>query len=96
MKQPRNPWSDGPEFVTQCLIESNSNFTYEVILSDEEGTLWWHAHSEWTRATVYGALVIRPGEDRDYPFSTPDGEEVIILGTSIYPRSIYSPANLLK
>ncbi|KAM4123441.1 hypothetical protein ACB094_01G159600 [Castanea mollissima] len=38
--QPRNPWSDGPEYITQCPIEPGSNFTYEIIFSDEEGTLW--------------------------------------------------------
>ncbi|KAK7844303.1 laccase-14 [Quercus suber] len=54
VKQPRNPWSDGPENITQCPIKPRKNFTYEVIFSDEEGTLWWHAHSDWTRATVHG------------------------------------------
>ncbi|GKE92218.1 laccase-15-like protein, partial [Tanacetum coccineum] len=30
----------------------------------EVGTLWWHAHSDWSRATVHGAIVVqpRPGE----------------------------------
>ncbi|GKU90805.1 hypothetical protein SLEP1_g4756 [Rubroshorea leprosula] len=60
VKQPRNPWSDGPENVTQCPIQPGKSFTYDVILSDEIGTLWWHAHSGWSRATVHGALVILP------------------------------------
>ncbi|KAM5584226.1 hypothetical protein ABKV19_003868 [Rosa sericea] len=55
--QPRNPWSNGPEYITQCPIKPGSNFTYEVIFSEEEGTLWWHAHSEWTRASVHGAML---------------------------------------
>ncbi|VAI84229.1 unnamed protein product [Triticum turgidum subsp. durum] len=45
--QPRNPWSDGPEYITQCPIRPGGNFTYRVILSEEEGTLWWHAHSDY-------------------------------------------------
>ncbi|XP_024178777.2 laccase-14 [Rosa chinensis] len=79
--QPRNPWSDGPEYVTQCPIEPKTNFTYEVIFSDEEGTLWWHAHSDWTRASVHGAIVVMPLEETGFPFAEPDGEELIIFGS---------------
>ncbi|XP_022766575.1 putative laccase-9 [Durio zibethinus] len=79
VKQPRNPWSDGPEFVTQCPIQPGTNFTYEVILSDEIGTLWWHAHSDWTRGSVQGAFVILPAENETYPFPTPDADQTIIL-----------------
>ena len=80
MKQPRNPWSDGPENITQCPIKPGKNFTYEVIFSDEEGTLWWHAHSDWTRATVHGAIVILPEVKTTYPFPKPVAEQVLILG----------------
>ncbi|KAG6625912.1 putative laccase-9 [Carya illinoinensis] len=79
--QPRNPWSDGPEYITQCPIEAGSNFTYEVIFSDEEGTLWWHAHSDWTRASVHGAIVVMPNNDTGFPFPQPDGEEILVLGS---------------
>ncbi|XP_059453482.1 laccase-14-like [Corylus avellana] len=81
VKQPRNPWSDGPEYITQCPIEAGSNFTYEVIFSDEEGTLWWHAHSDWTRASVHGAIVVSPATETSRPFPEPDGEEIIVLGS---------------
>uniref|UniRef100_N1QUV9 Laccase n=1 Tax=Aegilops tauschii TaxID=37682 RepID=N1QUV9_AEGTA len=40
--QPRNPWSDGPEYITQCPIRPGGNFTYRVILSEEDGE-WWNA-----------------------------------------------------
>ncbi|KAK8601957.1 hypothetical protein V6N12_051779 [Hibiscus sabdariffa] len=79
VKQPRNPWSDGPEFVTQCPIQPGTNFTYEVILSDEIGTLWWHAHSDWTRGSVHGAFIILPAEHETYPFHLPRAEQTIIL-----------------
>ncbi|KAM3729850.1 hypothetical protein ACB098_12G041900 [Castanea mollissima] len=79
--QPRNPWSDGPEYITQCPIEPKSNFTYEIIFSDEEGTLWWHAHSDWTRHSVHGAIVILPKEETGYPFLQPDGEEILVFGS---------------
>ncbi|GMH20676.1 hypothetical protein Nepgr_022517 [Nepenthes gracilis] len=81
VKQPRNPWSDGPEYVAQCPIQPGNNFTYEIILSDEEGTLWWHAHSDWTRATVHGPIFIYPPENKTYPFSTPDAEIPIVLAS---------------
>jgi hypothetical protein len=84
VKQPRNPWLDGPEYVTQCPIEPGSNFTYEVIFSNEEGTLWWHAHSDWTQASVHGAIVILPVIGTTYPFPKPDEEEIIVLGMPIF------------
>ncbi|KAJ0024436.1 hypothetical protein Pint_07816 [Pistacia integerrima] len=78
---PSNPWSDGPENITQCPIGPGTNFTYEVILSTEEGTLWWHAHSDWTRATVHGAIVILPARGKYYPFPKPYKEQIIILAS---------------
>ncbi|XP_021819124.1 laccase-15-like [Prunus avium] len=81
VKQPRNPWSDGPENITQCPIPVGTNFTYEINFSTEEGTLWWHAHSDWTRATVYGAIIILPADNTTYPFATPDAQETLILGS---------------
>ncbi|XP_059453493.1 laccase-14-like [Corylus avellana] len=82
ISQPRNPWSDGPVYITQCPIEPGSNFTYKVILSTEEGTLWWHAHSDWTRSSVHGAIVVYPIEGTTYPYPKPDDEEILVLGTS--------------
>lgn len=52
----------------------------KVIFSTEEGTLWWHAHSDWSRATVYGAIVIYPRLGTTYPFTQPYQEVPIILG----------------
>ncbi|KAM0892327.1 hypothetical protein ACQ4PT_025825 [Festuca glaucescens] len=78
--QPRNPWSDGPAYITQCPIQPGSKFTYRIILSEEEGTLWWHAHSDFDRATVHGAIVIHPRRGAAYPFRKPDKEMPIILG----------------
>ncbi|KAL7137822.1 hypothetical protein ABFS83_10G119300 [Erythranthe nasuta] len=50
---PRYPWSDGPEYITQCPIRPGSTFRQKIVLSDEVGTLWWHAHSDWSRATPF-------------------------------------------
>ncbi|KAK4777914.1 hypothetical protein SAY87_018101 [Trapa incisa] len=81
VKQPRNSWSDGPEYVTQCPIQPGTNFTYEVIFSKEEGTLWWHAHSDWSRSSIHGAIVIYPVNGTNYPFPTPDDEQIFVLGS---------------
>ncbi|XP_076920688.1 laccase-14-like, partial [Bidens hawaiensis] len=80
VKMPRYPWSDGPEFVTQCPIQPGANFSQQVLLSDEEGTLWWHAHSDWSRATVHGLFVILPRLGTTYPFRQPDEEVPVVLG----------------
>jgi laccase len=76
----RTGWSDGPEFVTQCPIRPGKSYTYRFTVTAQEGTLWWHAHSSWLRATVYGALVIRPREGKDYPFEKPSREVPLMLG----------------
>ncbi|GLU06892.1 hypothetical protein SLE2022_238770 [Rubroshorea leprosula] len=79
-RQPRNPWSDGPEYITQCAIQPGARFSQKIIFTTEEGTLWWHAHSEWSRATVHGAVVIYPKLGTSYPFPKPEAEMPIILG----------------
>ncbi|KAG2592969.1 laccase-6-like [Panicum virgatum] len=73
------PWADGPSMVTQCPIRPGSRYTYRFSVSGQEGSLWWHAHSSFLRATVHGALIIRPSAGA-YPFPKPDGEAVVVLG----------------
>ncbi|KAI3749841.1 hypothetical protein L2E82_20458 [Cichorium intybus] len=80
LRQLRNPWADGPEFVTQCPIRPGGSYTYRFTITDQEGTLWWHAHSRWLRATVYGAFVIRPKSGSSYPFPKPKIEFPVVLG----------------
>ncbi|KAL8261433.1 hypothetical protein R6Q59_025482 [Mikania micrantha] len=80
VKLPRYPWSDGPEFITQCPIQPGARFSQKIILSDEEGTLWWHAHSDWSRATVHGLLVVLPKIGTTFPFPKPHAEVPVILG----------------
>lgn len=75
IRQFRNPWSDGPENITQCKIAASKSFTYEVIITDEMGTIWWHAHSDWSRATVHGAFIVLPSPfeyKSPYPSNIPD------------------------
>ncbi|KAK9124631.1 hypothetical protein Sjap_014233 [Stephania japonica] len=80
IRQMRTGWADGPEFVTQCPIRPGGSYTYRFTIEGQEGTLWWHAHSSWLRATVYGALIIHPREGSSYPFTKPKRQTPILLG----------------
>ena len=60
MKQERNPWLDGPEYITRCPIQPENKFTYRVETSVEEGTVRWHAHNGWARTTIHGAIIVYP------------------------------------
>ncbi|XP_052174510.1 laccase-7-like [Diospyros lotus] len=73
-------WADGPDFVTQCPIRPGKSYTYRFNITGQEGTLWWHAHVQFLRATVYGALIIRPRAGHSYPFQKPYREIPILLG----------------
>ncbi|KAF3329224.1 laccase-21-like protein [Carex littledalei] len=98
--QPRDPWSDGPEYITQCPIQVGANFTQRVQITEEEGTVWWHAHSDFDRTTVHGAIVIYPKLKTTYPFPKPDGEFILILGewwnqdvTQVYETAVLTGAD---
>ncbi|XP_057774914.1 laccase-21-like [Salvia miltiorrhiza] len=80
VKMRRYPWSDGTNYVTQCPIRPGQSFRQRMILSDEEGTLWWHAHSDWSRNTVYGAIVILPPITQPFPFPKPHAHLPILIG----------------
>ncbi|CAO1944413.1 unnamed protein product [Urochloa humidicola] len=72
-------WADGANMITQCPIPPSEKFTYVFTITGQEGTLWWHAHASMLRATIHGALIIRPRSGR-YPFPTPHAEIPILLG----------------
>lgn len=78
--QLRTGWADGPEYITQCPIQPGGSYTYRFTIVDQEGTLWWHAHVSWLRATVHGAIVIYPKKGSSYPFPKPKDEATIVLG----------------
>ena len=80
LKQFRNGWADGPAYITQCPIKTGHSYTYDFNVTGQRGTLWWHAHIFWLRATVYGAIVIMPKPGTPFPFPQPHREETIILG----------------
>ncbi|XP_038691482.1 laccase-7-like [Tripterygium wilfordii] len=75
-----SPWADGPSMITQCPIRTGYSFTYKFNITKHEGTLFWHAHDQWLRATVFGLIIIKPRLGHSYPFPTPFREIPIILG----------------
>ncbi|KAK7279752.1 hypothetical protein RJT34_24809 [Clitoria ternatea] len=80
VKQPRNPWTDGPAYITQCPIQPGKKFRQKLVFSTEEGTIWWHAHNDWNRATVHGAIYVYPTKHSSYPFPKPHAQIPIIFG----------------
>ncbi|KAL3654942.1 Laccase-4 [Castilleja foliolosa] len=79
IRQLRTGWADGPAYITQCPIQPGHSYVYNFTVTGQRGTLLWHAHILWLRATVHGALVILPKLGVPYPFPKPDHERVVIL-----------------
>ncbi|KAE8696199.1 Laccase-22 [Hibiscus syriacus] len=80
LKQYRNGWADGPAYITQCPIQTGNSYGYDFNVTGQRGTLWWHAHILWLRATVYGAIVIMPKPGTPFPFTKPNMEQIVVLG----------------
>eukprot|EP00256_Glycine_max_P057951 XP_014625868.1 laccase-4 isoform X3 [Glycine max] len=80
VRQLRTGWADGPAYITQCPILSGQSYLYNFTLTGQRGTLLWHAHVNWLRSTLHGAIVILPKRGVPYPFPKPDKELVVILG----------------
>ncbi|KAH0721621.1 hypothetical protein KY290_005590 [Solanum tuberosum] len=79
VRQLRTGWSDGPAYITQCPIQPGQNYVYNFTITGQRGTLFWHAHILWLRATMHGAIVILPKLGVPYPFPKPDHEAVVVL-----------------
>ncbi|XP_072954188.1 laccase-22-like [Typha angustifolia] len=80
VRQLQTGWADGPAYITQCPIQPGQNYVYNFTIKGQRGTLLWHAHILWLRATVHGAIVILPKPSVPYPFPAPHKEEIVILG----------------
>ncbi|WVZ56443.1 hypothetical protein U9M48_006972, partial [Paspalum notatum var. saurae] len=79
VRQMRTGWSDGPAYVTQCPIQTGQSFVYNFTITGQRGTLLWHAHVSWMRATLYGPIVILPKRGVPYPFPVKPYKEVPII-----------------
>jgi laccase len=80
VRQLRSGWSDGPSYITQCPIRPGQSYAYDFRIVGQRGTLWWHAHFSWLRATLYGPLLILPPRGVPYPFPKPHREVPLMLG----------------
>ncbi|KAL4295640.1 hypothetical protein GQ457_12G009780 [Hibiscus cannabinus] len=80
IRQLRSGWADGPAYVTQCPIQTGQSYVYNFTITGQRGTLFWHAHISWLRATLYGPIVILPKRHASYPFPQPYKEVPIVFG----------------
>jgi len=80
IRQITSGWADGPAYVTQCPIQTNQSYTYNFTIVGQRGTLLWHAHISWLRATIYGPIIILPKHNESYPFQKPYKEIPILFG----------------
>ncbi|XP_052184497.1 laccase-2-like [Diospyros lotus] len=80
IRQLRSGWYDGPAYITQCPIQSGRSYVYNFTITGQRGTLLWHAHISWLRATIYGPIVILPKLNASYPFPKPHKEVPILFG----------------
>lgn len=88
VRQIRSAWADGPAYITQCPIQTGQSYTYNFTITGQRGTLLWHAHISWLRATLYGPIIILPKRNESYPFDKPYREIPILFGNSI-PSCLY-------
>jgi len=80
IRQLGTAWSDGPAYITQCPIQKGQSYTYKFKVDGQVGTLFWHAHISWQRASIHGAFTIYPRKGVPYPFPKPDAEAQILFG----------------
>ncbi|CAI0426048.1 unnamed protein product [Linum tenue] len=85
IRQLRTGWADGPAYITQCPIQPGQSYLYNFTVTGQRGTLLWHAHILWLRATVHGGIVILPKLGVPYPFPAPHKEVVVVLGGFTLP-----------
>eukprot|EP01018_Ginkgo_biloba_P040823 Gb_14614 [translate_table: standard] len=80
IRQLRSAWADGPAYVTQCPIQTGQSYIYNFTITGQRGTLRWHAHISWLRASIYGPIIIYPKKHASYPFPKPHQEIPILFG----------------
>ncbi|GLU02432.1 hypothetical protein SLE2022_196830 [Rubroshorea leprosula] len=94
IRQLRTGWTDGPAYVTQCPIQTGQSYMYNFTITGQRGTLFWHAHISWLRATVCGPFIILPKHGVPYPLPKPHKEVSINFGElfNADPEAIISQA----
>lgn len=80
IRQLQSGWYDGPSYITQCPIQTGQTYVYNFAIVGQRGTLFWHAHISWLRATLYGPIIILPKRGVPYPFPKPYKQVPILFG----------------
>lgn len=82
VRQLRTAWADGPAYITQCPIQTNQSYVHRFQIIGQRGTLFWHAHDSWLRATVHGAFIILKPNKTPFPFRMKHQREIppVVLG----------------
>ncbi|KAL0460339.1 UNVERIFIED_CONTAM: Laccase-17 [Sesamum latifolium] len=74
-------WVGGRTSIRDSVpYSSGQSYVYNFTIIGQRGTLFWHAHISWLRATLYGPIVILPKKNASYPFPKPHKEVPIIFG----------------
>lgn len=75
-------WADGPSHITQCPLRTGQSYVHRFQIIEQRGTLLWHAHQSWLRATIHGAFIILKKNKVAYPFEKPAKIELppLLLG----------------
>ncbi|KAI3514122.1 hypothetical protein L1887_12441 [Cichorium endivia] len=96
IRQLQSGWADGPAYITQCPIQTGQSYVYNFTITGQRGTLWYHAHVSWIRATLYGPIIILPKVNDTYPFVKPYKGVPIIFGEwwNVDPEAVLSQAVL--
>ncbi|XP_065853546.1 laccase-17-like [Euphorbia lathyris] len=80
VRQVQTGWYDGPAYITQCPIGVGQSYVYNFTIIGQRGTLFYHAHMSWLRATLYGPIIILPKLGVPYPFPKPYKQFSILFG----------------
>ncbi|VAI07263.1 unnamed protein product [Triticum turgidum subsp. durum] len=80
VRQLRTGWSDGPAYITQCPVQTGQSYVYNFTITGQRGTLFWHAHVSWMRATLYGPIIILPKSGVPFPFPKPYKDVPVVFG----------------
>ncbi|KAL2633976.1 hypothetical protein R1flu_005455 [Riccia fluitans] len=81
VRQILSGWQDGVAYVTECPLKQGEYFVYNFTVTGQHGTVFWHAHINWLRATVHGAIVVYPRNfSYPHPHPKPVDEFNVILG----------------
>ncbi|KAG0600056.1 hypothetical protein M758_11G003900 [Ceratodon purpureus] len=80
IRQFHTNYADGPAHITQCPIQTGGSYIYEFTVDSQRGTFFYHAHIDWLRATVHGALIVHPLKKLPSTYGKVEQEIPVIIG----------------